>query len=129
MNLKEKFIMEDGTEKVDEAYFKSLIGCLMYLIVTRPDILTVVSILSWFMHCASETHLKVARRVIRYIKGTTNFRIKFKKSKDFKLLGFSNSDWAECIDDLKNTLGYYFSLGSRFFMEFKKTRNNSSIYC
>ena len=97
---------------MDEAHFRSLIGCLMYLLATRPDILIVVSILSRFMHCASETHLKDAKRVVRFIKGTINFGIKIKKSKEFKLFGFSNSDWAESIDDMKSTSGYCFSFGS-----------------
>ncbi|KAH9678769.1 hypothetical protein KPL71_025858 [Citrus sinensis] len=70
MNSKEKLCKEDGTEKVDQAYFRSLIGCLMYLTATRPDILNAVSILSRFMHCASEWHLKAAKRVLRYVKGT-----------------------------------------------------------
>jgi len=55
MNVKDKFSKEDGTEKVDEAYFRSLIGCLMHLTTTRPDFLTVINNLSRFMHCASET--------------------------------------------------------------------------
>lgn len=46
MNSKEKLCKEDGTEKIDQVYFRSLIGCLMYLTTTRPDILNVVSILS-----------------------------------------------------------------------------------
>ncbi|XP_052882285.1 uncharacterized mitochondrial protein AtMg00810-like [Gossypium arboreum] len=44
MNQKEKLCKEDGADKVDEGYFRSLIGCLMYLIATRPDILNAVSI-------------------------------------------------------------------------------------
>lgn len=64
MNQKEKLCKEDGANKVDEGYFRSLIGCLVYLIATRLDILNTVSILSRFMHCASELHLKVAKRVI-----------------------------------------------------------------
>ena len=43
MNQKEKLCKEDGADKVDEGYFRSLIGCLMYLTATRPDILNVVS--------------------------------------------------------------------------------------
>ena len=50
MNQKEKLSKEDGIEKVDEAHFRSLIGCLMYLSETRPDILNIVIILSRFMH-------------------------------------------------------------------------------
>jgi len=115
MNQKEKLSKEDKIEKVDEAYFRGLIGCLMYLTTTRPDILNAVSILSRFMHCASEIHLKAAKRVVRYIKGTINFGIKFKKSKEFKLFGFSDSDWAGSIDDMKSTSGYCFSFGSGVF--------------
>lgn len=115
MNSKEKLCKEDGTEKIDQAYFRSLVGCLMYLTATRPDILNVVSILSRFMHCASEWHLKAAKRVLRYVKGTCDFGIKFTRSKEFKLVGFSDSDWGGSIDDMKSTSGYCFTLGSGIF--------------
>jgi len=115
MNQKEKLCKEDGTDKIDMTYFKSLIGCLMYLIATQPDILNVVSILSWFMHCASEFHLKAAKRVIRYVKDTCNFDIKFTRSKEFKLVGFSDSDCEGSIDDLRSTSGYCFTLGYGVF--------------
>ena len=81
MNQKKKLIKDDGSDKVNESEFRSLIGCLMYLTTTRPDILNVVSILSRFMHCPNETHMKVAKRVIRYVKGTWNFGVKFLKQK------------------------------------------------
>ena len=64
----------------------------MYLTASIPDILFVVSLLSRFMHCASELHLKAAKRVVRYIKGTIGFCVKFKKNQCFKLQGFSDSD-------------------------------------
>jgi len=70
MNLKEKFCKKDGADKVDKVIYRSLIGCLMYLTATRPNIMHVVSLLSRFMHCASEAHFKAAKRVVRYIKGT-----------------------------------------------------------
>ncbi|KAL0408197.1 UNVERIFIED_CONTAM: Copia protein [Sesamum radiatum] len=92
MNQKEKLSKEDGADKVDEGYFRSLIGCLMYLTATRPDILSVVSVLSRFMHCASELHLKATKRVLRYVKGTSDFGVKFTRSKEFKLVGFSDND-------------------------------------
>jgi len=115
MNQKEKLCKDDGTDKIDLAHFKILIGCLMYLTATRPDILNAASILSRFMHYASELHLKAAKRVIRYVKGTCNFGIKFMRSKEFKLIGFSDSDWGGSIDDLKSPSGYYFTLGSGVF--------------
>ncbi|XP_062093754.1 secreted RxLR effector protein 161-like [Humulus lupulus] len=64
---------------------------------------------------SSEWHLKAAKRVLRYVKGTSDFGIKFTRSKEFKLLGFSDSDWGGSIDDMKSTSGYFFTLGSRVF--------------
>lgn len=115
MNQKEKLCKEDGADKADEGYFRSLIGCLMYLTATRPDILNAVSILSRFMHNASELHLRAAKRIIRYVKGTSDFGVKFTWSKEFKLVGFSDSDWGGSIDDMRSTSGYYFTLGSSVF--------------
>jgi len=122
MNQKEKLCKEDGAEKVDQAQFKKIIGCLMYLTATRPDILNAVSILSRFMHCASELHFKAAKRVIRYVKGTCNFGIRYTRSREFKLVGYSNSDWGGSINDLKSTSGYCFSLGSGVFSWNSKKR-------
>jgi len=70
MNQKEKLVKEDGSAKVDEAKFKSLIGCLMYLTTTKLGILNAVSVLSKFMHFPDETHMRAAKKVIKYIKGT-----------------------------------------------------------
>ena len=115
MDQKEKLCKEDGADKADEGYFRSLIGCLMYLTATCPDILNDVSILSRFMHNASELHLRAAKRIIRYVKGTSDFGVKFTWSKEFKLVGFSDSDWGGSIDDMRSTSGYYFTLGSSVF--------------
>jgi len=124
MNQKERLCKEDGTEKIDQAHFRSMIGCLLYLSATRPDILNAVSILSWFMHCASEMHLKAAKRVIKYVKGTCNFGIKYKKTEKFKLIGFSDSDWGGSIDDMRSTSRYSFSFGFGVFSWSSKKQEN-----
>ena len=61
MNQKEKFCKEGGAKKVDKGLYRSMIDCLMYLTTTRPDIMYAVSILSRYMHCASEIHLLTAK--------------------------------------------------------------------
>ena len=115
MNQKEKLSKSDGAEKVDEGYFRSMIGCLMYLTTTRPDILFAVSLLSRFMHDASELHLRAAKRILRYVKGTVSYGVRFEKCQSFKLNGFSDSDWAGSLDDMRSTSGYCFNLGSGIF--------------
>jgi len=115
MCQKEKLCKDDGSEQVEEALYRSLIGCLMYLTTTIPDILYVVSVLSRFMNYAKEPHFKVAKRVLRYVKDTLNYGMKFSQSQDFKLQGYYDSDWAGFLDDMKSTSGYYFSFGSGMF--------------
>ncbi|KAH9715988.1 hypothetical protein KPL71_021282 [Citrus sinensis] len=111
----EKFSKDDGAEKIDEALYRSIISCLMYLTATRPDIMFDVSLLSRYMHCASELHYKAAKRVLRYIKGTLDHGIKFEKEDKLILHGFADSDWAGSCDDMRSTSGYLFSLGSSCF--------------
>ncbi|KAJ8764618.1 hypothetical protein K2173_006700 [Erythroxylum novogranatense] len=115
MNQKEKLQKEDGAERVDEGVYRSLIGCLMYLTATRPDILYPVSVFSRFLNCASELHMMAAKRVVRYLKGTLTYGVKFSKIQNFKLYGYSDSDWAGSIDDMKSTSGYCFIFGSGCF--------------
>ena len=115
MNQNEKFNKEDGAGKVDEGLYRSLIGCLMYLIATRPNIVFVVSLLSRYMHCASKIHFQAEKRILRYVKGTIDFGIRFQHEQKFSLQGYSDSYWDGCVDDMKGTLGYCFSFGYGIF--------------
>ncbi|PKI73651.1 hypothetical protein CRG98_005892 [Punica granatum] len=115
MNLRKRLHKHDGAEYANVAVHRSLIGCLMYLTVTVPDILFVVSVLSRFLNYASELHMVVAKRVVRHLEETLSYRIKFSEARQFKLHGFSDSDWAGSVDDKKNTSGYCSTLSSACF--------------
>ena len=112
---KAKLSKDDGAEKVDASFYRSLIGSLLYLTASRPDLMYVTSLLSRFMQSPSKTHFAVAKRVLRYLKGTTQFGIWYKPSENGSLLGYVDSDWAGNPDDMKSTTGYAFSLGSGMF--------------
>ena len=60
-------------------------------------------------------HLKAAKKIVRYIRGTVDYGVKFEKCQNFKLLEFLDSDWDGSIDDMKSTSGYYFNQGSGVF--------------
>jgi len=87
----------------------------MYLTTTRPNIMHLVSLLSRYMHCASEIHFQAAKRILRYFKGTIDYGIRFNNVESLSFHGYSDSDWAECVDDMRNTYGSYFSLGFGVF--------------
>ncbi|XP_015167594.1 uncharacterized mitochondrial protein AtMg00810-like [Solanum tuberosum] len=93
-------------KKVDSTFYKQIIGSLMYLTATGPDIMYVVSPVSRYMECPTEMHLLAAKRILRYLQGTKDFGIFFLKGEKTDLVGFTDSDYAGDQDDRKSTSGY-----------------------
>ncbi|OMO54668.1 Zinc finger, CCHC-type [Corchorus capsularis] len=110
-----KLSKEDGANKVDEKIFRKLVGSLLYLAATQPDIMFAVSMLSRFMHYPSELHYVAAKRILRYLKGTFDYGVLFKSVENVELHCYIDSDWGGSVDDAKSTSGYVFSLGSGVF--------------
>ena len=77
MAMNEKLSKNDGAEKADSSLYQSLVGSLTYLTNTRPDIDHAVSVVSRFMIEPSKFHFTLAKQILRYIKGTKNFGIKY----------------------------------------------------
>ena len=107
-----KLVKDEGGVKVDKTYYKQIVGSLMYLTTTRPAMMFVVSLISRYMENPIELHLQAAKRVLRYLKGTTGFGIFYKKGGDDKLVAYTNSDYVGDLEDRKSTLGYVFLLSS-----------------
>ncbi|KAL3720851.1 hypothetical protein ACJRO7_005629 [Eucalyptus globulus] len=84
----------------------------MYLTGTRPDIMHAVSLISRYMEHPTELHLQAAKRIFRYLQGTKNFGLFYKKGEKSDLFGFTDSDYAGDVDDRRSTSGYVFMLGS-----------------
>lgn len=100
-----KLKLEEG-EPVDETLFKSLVGSLMYITTTRPDIQFVVSYISRFMSRPTEAHFAAAKRVLRYLQGTLDYGIWYKRGGSGKMEVFTDSDFAGDQNDRKSTSGY-----------------------
>ena len=102
---------------MDDSMYGSLIGSLLYLTATRPDILFVVSLLSRFMHLPRDTHFTAAKIMLRYIKGTSKFGIFFPTSTEvtMNLIGYSDSYWGNGVGYSRSTSGYLFFLGTSIF--------------
>jgi hypothetical protein len=88
------------------------LGFLMYLIHTRPDIYHAVNPLSQFMCEPKHIHLVVVKHILRYVRGTIAYGLKYTSSGGVMLHGFTDSDWMRSAVDRKSTSGYCFSLGS-----------------
>ncbi|XP_052203974.1 secreted RxLR effector protein 161-like [Diospyros lotus] len=107
-----KLNKDHEVEKVDNTFYKQIVGRLMYLIATRPDIMYAVGLISRYMENPTEMHLLVAKRILRYLQGTKDFGLLYKKGEKSDLLSFTHSDYAGDQDDRRNTSGYVFMLGT-----------------
>ncbi|KAM1738452.1 hypothetical protein ACFX11_014268 [Malus domestica] len=110
-----KLTKHDKGESVDPTFFKSLVGILRYLTCTRLDILCVIGLVSHYMENPTTTHLKMVKRNLRYLKGTINFGLFYSSYSNYKLIGYSDSDWAGDSDDRKSTTGFVFFIGDTAF--------------
>eukprot|EP00253_Pinus_taeda_P035373 PITA_35373 len=107
-----KLSAQSSSLPVDETSFRQLVGSLIYLTATRPDISFAVRYISRFMFAPKADHWIAAKRVLRYVCGTSNYGILYTRSSDPILSGYTDFDWAGSVDDRKSTAGYVFSLGS-----------------
>ncbi|XP_028120252.1 uncharacterized protein LOC114317690 [Camellia sinensis] len=91
--------------------YRSLVGGLQYLTITRPDLSYVVNQACQFMHLSTNAHFQAVKRLLRYVKGTLSHGLSFTPS-PFDLSAFLDSNWASDSFDKKSTSGYYVYLGS-----------------
>lgn len=110
-----KLSVDSTRESINPTLFKSLVGSLRYLTITRPDITYAVGLVSRFMEKPKQDHLIAAKRILRYIKGTMNHGLFYTHSQDSKLVGYSDSDYGGDLDDRKSTSGYAFHISSAVF--------------
>ncbi|KAI5321949.1 hypothetical protein L3X38_031021 [Prunus dulcis] len=101
----------DGKPLQDPTRYRRLVGRLIYLTVTRPDLSFTVHVLSRFMHEPHQPHLDVALRVLRYLKGSPGQGILFPTANNLKLKAFCDSDWASCPTTRRSVTGYCTFLG------------------
>lgn len=102
-----KLVKNPEGRKVDSTLYKQIVGSLMYLIATKPDIMYVVSL------SPKEIHLLAAKGIFRYLKGIVNYGLFYKKDKKLDLFGFIDSDYDGDTDNRKSTSAYIFMTGSR----------------
>jgi hypothetical protein len=82
-----------------------MIGSLLYLTASRPDIMFSVYMCARFQAAPKECHLTAVKRIMRYLKYSPNIGLWYPKDAQFELAGFSNSDYAGCKVDRKSTSG------------------------
>ena len=98
---------------LDPTLYRSLVGALQYLTITRPDITHVVNSVSQFLHAPTEDHFLTVKGILRYVKGTLHFGLTFRPfGAPSALVAYSDADWAGCPNTPCSTFGYSIYLGN-----------------
>ncbi|KAK6141693.1 hypothetical protein DH2020_024556 [Rehmannia glutinosa] len=124
MNTSVKMDMDTDGKPVDQTRYRALIGSLLYLTASRPDITFAVGVCARFQSAPKESHMTAAKRILRYLKGSQEVGLWYPKEGGFKLIGYSDSDYAGCRVERKSTSGTCQMLGNRLISWFSKKQNS-----
>ena len=97
---------ESDEKPMDKERYQRLVGRLIYLSHTRPDIAFAVSVVSQYMHSPKESHLEVVYKILKYLKCSPRRGLFFKNSDSKKVEIHTDADWAGSADDRRPTTGY-----------------------
>uniref|UniRef100_A0A0A9CKP0 Reverse transcriptase Ty1/copia-type domain-containing protein n=1 Tax=Arundo donax TaxID=35708 RepID=A0A0A9CKP0_ARUDO len=117
---------EDG-EAVDQKVYRSIIGSLLYLCVSRPDIMLSVCMCTRFQAAPKECHLVAVKRILRYLIHTPTLGLWYPKGSSFDLIGYSDADYAGCKVDRKSTSGTCQFLGRSLVSWSSKKQNSVAL--
>ncbi|XP_048620197.1 secreted RxLR effector protein 161-like [Brassica napus] len=127
MSSTNKSCKDEEGEPVDTKLYRGMIGSLLYLTASRPDLSLSVGICARYQAKPKKSHLEATKRIIRYVKGTTNLGIYYSKGSNGNLPGNCNADWAGNVDDRKSTSGGCFFLENNMIAWLSKKQNSVSL--
>ncbi|XP_057496707.1 uncharacterized protein LOC130781518, partial [Actinidia eriantha] len=122
-----KLDKDENGKNVDEKLYRGMIGSLLYLTASRPDIMFSVCICARFQSCPKESHLVAVKRIFRYLIETYDLGIFYPRGVAFELNGFSDADYAGCRIDRKSTSGTCQFLGHSLVSWSSKKQNSVAL--
>jgi hypothetical protein len=120
--------LDEGGTNVDQKLLRSIIGSLLYITAARPDVMFSVCMCARFQTSPREVHLKAAKRILRYLKHTPNIGLWYRKGAQFKIIGYSDLDYASCKVDRKSTSECCQFLGRSLVPWSSKKQNSVALY-
>jgi len=112
---------------VDKKLYQSMIGSLLYVTTSRPNVMFSVCICARFQASPRESHLKATKRIVRYLKHTQNVGLWNPKDAKFELIGYSDSDYVECNVERGSTSSMCQLLGRSLVSWSSKKQNSVAL--
>ncbi|GAV77158.1 hypothetical protein CFOL_v3_20630 [Cephalotus follicularis] len=127
MSTTTKLDKDENGKEVDQKLYRSMIGSLLYITASRPDIMFSVCLCARFQSSPKETHLIVVKRIFRYLAYTLLLGLFYSNDSLFNLHAFSNADYGGCKLDRKSTSGTCQFLGNSLVSWFSKKQNSVAL--
>jgi hypothetical protein len=112
LNQNGKLNADAGEVLEDATMYKKIVGSLIYMTITRPDLNYTVGLESQFMQVPRKPHLDGVRHTLRYVSATADYGLFYETSTKLQVHGYTDVDWAGSISDRRSTSGFMFSFGS-----------------
>ncbi|RVW49846.1 Retrovirus-related Pol polyprotein from transposon RE1 [Vitis vinifera] len=122
-----KLSKDESGKGVEETLYRSMIGSLLYLTASRPDIAFSVGVCARYQACPKESHLIALKRIIRYIAGTLELGLWYPFDTHSDVACYTDADWAGNVDDRKSTSGGCFYIGNCLVAWMSKKQNSVSL--
>ena len=117
-----KLLPSKDNEVKDKERYQRLVGRLVYMSHTHPDIAFAISMVSQFMHACGQQHFDIVYRILRYLKGSPGRGLLFKGCGHLQVEAFTNADWAGSVVDRRSTFGYCTFVGGNLVTWRSKNR-------
>ena len=111
-------------KSVDSSLYRNIIGSFLYLTASRPDISYSVRVCARYQANPKESHMITLKRIIKYVKTTTDFGVWYNKDSNDVLAGYSDTDWAGNANDKKSISGGCFYVGNNLVSWMSKKQNS-----
>ncbi|GKD77120.1 hypothetical protein Tco_1339741 [Tanacetum coccineum] len=125
----EKSKLDEDTQgkSIDPTYYRGMVGTLMYLTSSRPDLVYAVCMYARYQAHPTEKHLHAVKRIFQYLRGTVNQRLWYSKDSAIALTAFADNDHASCQDTRCSTSGSMQLLGDGLISWSSKRQKNAAI--
>jgi hypothetical protein len=122
-----KLSKDDDSPDVDQSSYRSMIGILLYITTSRPDIMHVVGMVGRYKAAPKQSHLQAVKRIFRYLKEKMTYGLWYPRNQSLQLTAYSNADWANCVDERESTSGGAFFLGNSLVAWLSKKQGPISL--
>jgi hypothetical protein len=121
-------LSKDGdSPDVDQSSYRYMIGSLLYITTSCPDIMHVVGMVGRYEAAPKQSHFLAVKRIFRYLKGKMDYGLWYPRNQNFQLSVCLDVDWANCVDERKSTSGGAFFLGDSLVSWLRKKQGSISL--